>query len=163
MYNFLSDGAEYLAPKAAAAGKVNLEQIVRYLIGQRPDATSRQIVKDVFGLSKAIPGVGAKAAAKVGRFAGSIAPGITALANVADVADIVAGDDSLGNKVMDAAAMGIGGTAGAILGFGPLGASVGASAGKSISDATQYLFGGGKSAEERKLEEAIALLNGGRN
>ena len=28
MYNFLSDGAEYLAPKAAAAGKVNLEQIV---------------------------------------------------------------------------------------------------------------------------------------
>jgi len=161
MYDFLSDGAEYLAPRIKGAGKVNLETIVKYLIGQRPDAMQRQVVKDVFGLSKALPGVGAKAAAKVGRFAGTIAPGISALSNVADVADVIAGDDSLGNKVMDTAAMGLGGTAGALLG-GPLGASIGASAGKSISDATQYLFGGGESAEERKLREALALLQGGR-
>jgi len=163
MYDFLSDGAEYLSGQGKAAGKVNLEQLVKYLIGNRPDKMQREIVKDIFSTSKVIPGVGGKAAAKVGRFAGRIAPGLSALGNVADVADIIAGDDSFGNKAMDAVAMGLGGTAGAILGFGPLGASIGASAGKSLSDATQYLLGGGKSAEERKLEEALALLQRGRN
>ena len=57
--------------------------------------------------------------------------------------------------------MALGGTAGFFLG-GPLGASIGASAGKALSDGTQAIFGGGKSAEERKLEEALALLQGGR-
>ena len=41
---------------------------------------------------------------------------------------------------------------------GPLGASVGASVGKSTSDVVQNLFGGGKSAEQRKIEEAVKLL-----
>ena len=105
-----------------------------------------------------------KTAAKVGRFAGRLAPGISAIANVADVADIVAGGDNLGNKAMDTAAMGLGGAAGFFLGGGALGASMGASLGKVVSDGTQAILGGtfGQSPEERKLEEALALLKGGR-
>lgn len=107
--------------------------------------------------------------ARVARFAGSkaarnalravpvLSTGLVAL----DAADVVAGDDSIGNKLMDAAAMGIGGTAGFLLGGGPVGAMGGASTGKFLSDGAQYLFGGGKSAEERQLEEALLKLNGG--
>ena len=76
-----------------------------------------------------------------------------------DVADVIAGDDSLANKAMDATAMGLGGTAGFFLG-GPLGASLGAGLGKTASDGVQFLVGGGKSAEQRKLEEALMLLEG---
>ena len=79
--------------------------------------------------------------------------------NVLDVADVLGGGDSFGNKVMDTGAMAIGGGIGALMG-GPLGASIGASTGKMASDGLQGIFGGGKSAEERKLEEALALLNG---
>ena len=52
--------------------------------------------------------------------------------------------------------MGIGGTLGAA--GGPLGIAAGAGLGKMASDATQFIFGGGKSAEQRKLEEALKLL-----
>ena len=52
---------------------------------------------------------------------------------------------------------------GALGSFVPVvGTSLGIAAGKAASDATQFLFGGGKSAEQRKMEEALALLNGGR-
>ena len=54
----------------------------------------------------------------------------SAFQNVADVADIVTGEESLANKSMDVAAMGVGGAAGFALG-GPLGASIGASFGKT--------------------------------
>ena len=37
----------------------------------------------------------------------------------------------------------------------------GASTGKAVSDITQYIFGGGKSAEQRKMEQALAMLNRG--
>lgn len=93
------------------------------------------------------------------RFAGRALPVLGALQAVGDVGDIVLGDDSLGNKVMDTAAMGIGGTIGGVLGMGnPLLAAGGASLGKAASDGLQFLLGGGKSAEERKLEEALKLL-----
>jgi len=60
---------------------------------------------------------------------------------------------------MDATAMGIGGTIGGVLGMGnPLLIAGGASLGKGASDIIQNLVGGGKSAEERKIEEAIKLL-----
>jgi len=105
----------------------------------------------------------------VGRFAGSsigrgiarAIPGLSLLGNVTDVADIVAGDESFGNKAMDATAMTAGAAIGGVLGagvFSPLTASFGASAGKMLSDGTQFLFGGGKSPEERRMEEALALL-----
>ncbi len=158
----LSDGAEYLTSAGKSIRGTKLGDIIEYLIGNRPDATQRNVVKDVFSTSKAIPGVGPKAAAKVGRFAGRLAPGLSAVANVMDVADVIAGDESIGNKIMDTAAMGIGGTAGFLLGGGPLGASMGATVGKTISDGTQFLFGGGESAEDRKLREALALLQGGK-
>ena len=86
------------------------------------------------------------------------------LANVTDVADIVAGDESLGNKAMDAAAMGTGAAIGGVLGggiFSPLTASIGASTGKLLSDGTQWLFGDKKTPEQRKMELALAQLNGG--
>ena len=69
-------------------------------------------------------------------------------------------NQSLGNKAMDTVGMGIGGTLGFVLGGGPLGASVGASVGKTTSDGLQWLFGDKKTPEERKLEEALALLQG---
>ena len=54
--------------------------------------------------------------------------------------------------------MGIGGTLGAV--GGPLGAMAGASTGKMVSDATQWLFGDKKTPEQRKIDEALALLGG---
>ena len=136
-------------------------EMIQYILGNRPDLAQKAISKDVFGLTKLIPGVNNKAAAKVGRFAGRLAPALSAFQNVADVADVVTGEENLANKAMDVTAMGVGGAAGFALG-GPLGASIGASLGKTVSDGTQFLLGGGKSPEERKLEEAlIALKRGG--
>jgi hypothetical protein len=37
-------------------------------------------------------------------------------------------------------------------------AAGGASLGKAASDGLQFLLGGGKSAEQRKIEEAVKLL-----
>jgi len=103
----------------------------------------------------------------IGRFAGS-APVLTALKAVPaigaagaalGVGDIILGGDSVGNKAMDATAMTIGGVLGSV--GGPLGAAAGAGVGKSISDGIQFLVGGGKSAEQRKMEEALAMLRTG--
>ena len=54
-------------------------------------------------------------------------------------------------------------TIGGILGSvgGPLGTAAGVGVGKMASDATQFVFGGGKSAEERRMEEALLALRGG--
>ena len=94
------------------------------------------------------------------RFAGRALPVLGALQAVGDVGDIVLGGDSLGNKAMDAVGMGIGGTMGGVLGMGnPLLIAGGASVGKAASDGLQFLLGGGKSAEQRKLEEALITLN----
>ena len=130
-----------------------------YLIGNRPDPMQRQVIKDVHWLAKHIPGVSRGKALAVGKFAGRVAPALSAVGNVADVIDIATGDESFGNRAMDVVSMGAGGTIGGMIG-GPLGASVGASTGKAVSDGLQGLFGGGKSAEERKLEEALNLLQG---
>ena len=104
---------------------------------------------------------------KIGRFAATpkalmlakVGTGIGALGGVLGAADILAGNDSLGNKAMDTVAMGIGGTLGAV--GGPMGIAAGAGLGKMASDATQFVLGGGKSAEQRKMEEALAALRGG--
>ena len=61
---------------------------------------------------------------------------------------------------MDTAAMGIGGFLGAA--GGPVGMAAGAGIGKAASDGLQFIFGDKKSAEQRKLEEALAMLQGGR-
>jgi len=93
------------------------------------------------------------------RFAGKALPILGALGVATDLGDLVTGNESLGNKAMDATAMGIGGTIGAAVGLGnPLVAATGATLGKTASDGIQFLLGGGKSAEQRKLEEALQLL-----
>ena len=149
-------------------GATSIDDVLRYLSGKTTMGQTIPMLGQNLNFLTA-----GKLSKPIGRFAGSAMgrgiartiPGISAAVNVLDVADILAGDDSLGNKVMDTAAMGIGGTIGGVLGggvFSPLTASIGASTGKAISDGVQGLFGGGKSAEERKLEEALALLQGGR-
>lgn len=86
--------------------------------------------------------------------------GLGAVGGVLGAADVLAGQDSAGNKLMDSVAMGIGGFLGAP--GGAVGIAAGAGTGKMISDATQWLFGDKKTPDQRKLEEALALLNGGR-
>jgi len=73
--------------------------------------------------------------------------------------DLILGDESLANKGMDAALMTAGGVAGSVIPV--VGTALGATGGKMISDGLQFVFGGGKSPEERKLEEALALLQRG--
>ena len=152
-----------VAALASKAKGVNVDDLLKYLSGS---TTMKQTVP-MLGQNLNFVTAG-QFSKPIGRFAGSAMgrgiartiPGISAAVNLLDVADVVGGGDSLGNKVMDTAAMGIGGTAGAMLG-GPLGASIGASLGKTVSDGAQALLGGGKSAEQRKMEEALAALRGG--
>lgn len=118
------------------------------------------ISRDTAELLNAIPGVSKRGAIKVGQFAGRAAPLLSAVGNVADVADLVTSDDGLDNKAVDVLGMGLGGAAGFALG-GPLGASIGASLGKVATDGIQGMFFGG-TEKEKKLAEALALLEGGR-
>ena len=144
-------------------GATNVDDVLRYLGGK---ATQGQVMAETgktlnaLTLGKAPKTVGRMAGSKIGRGIARAVPALSALSNVGEVADIVAGDDSFGNKAMDATAFTAGGAIGGLLG-GPLGASVGASIGKTASDGIQGLVGGGKSAEERKLEEALIALRGG--
>ena len=119
--------------------------------------------KDVRWLASRVPGVSPQMAVKAGRFAGRAVPLLSAITNVTDVADIITGDESLANKAMDATAMTAGAAIGGVLGggvFSPLTASIGASTGKLISDGTQWLFGDKKTPEQRKMELALAQLQG---
>ncbi len=75
------------------------------------------------------------------------------------VGDLVLGDESLGNKAMDATAMTIGGMLGSAVPV--VGTGLGIAAGKMVSDSTQWLFGDKKSPEERRMEEALLALRGG--
>ena len=86
-------------------------------------------------------------------------PAFGAVGGVLGAADVIAGPDSGANKAMDATAMMIGGALGSV--GGPLGALAGAGAGKMASDVTQFLFGDRKTAEQRRMEEALAALRGG--
>ena len=160
----LSDGAEYLTPGARAARGITLDDLLNYLGGKPTQGqvmrSAGQFMNDVTFDNFSKP-IGKLVGSKVGRVAARAVPALSAVGNVMDVADVIAGDESFGNKVMDGGAMALGAVGGFMVG-GPLGASMGASAGKALSDGTQYLFGGGQSPEERKLQEALAQLNGGR-
>lgn len=87
-----------------------------------------------------------------------VVPGLNVLGAGLGVADVVAGDDSLGNKVMDTGAMTLGGILGAP--GGAIGVAGGMALGKGTSDALQWLFGDKKTAEQRELELALSLLGG---
>ena len=102
---------------------------------------------------------------KVARFAGGntahgllrAVPGLATAGALLSAGDVVFGNDSVGNKVMDTVGMGIGGVLG--MAGGPVGVAAGIQGGKILSDATQWLFGGGKSPEQQKLEQALQALN----
>ena len=85
-------------------------------------------------------------------------PVLGAVSGVMGAADVIAGPDSFANKAMDTAAMTIGGILGAP--GGPMGIAAGAGGGKMVSDSLQWLFGDKKTAEQRKMEEALAALGG---
>ena len=55
--------------------------------------------------------------------------------------DVLLGDESIGNKAMDVAAMGLGGAIGSAVPI--VGTGLGIAGGKVLSDLTQYLLGGG--------------------
>lgn len=97
--------------------------------------------------------------AKVGAAAKVLAPGLGALSGAMAVGDLITGEESGVNKTMDAAAMMLGGTLGSV--GGPLGTAAGVGLGKMASDSLQYLFGDRKTAEQRRMEEALAALRGG--
>ena len=149
---------------AARMAGMKMGDVGNLLIG-KDFATQSMIRKELARTVGMIPGVNTVNAAKfmannpIAKNALRAVPLIGAGIAVADVADVVAGNDSLANKAMDATAMGIGGTLGAI--GGPLGVMAGASTGKAVSDLTQWIFGDKKTAEQRKMEQALAMLNRG--
>ena len=120
--------------------------------------------RDIYSLAKGVPGLSARNAAKISRFAGRAMPLVSAGVVAMDLADIATNETSLLNKGMDATAMGVGATIGGILGgpAAPLTAMYGASIGKAASDGLQFLFGDKKSPKQRELENALAQLNAGR-
>jgi len=147
---------------------INVADALAFLGGQGfADGAQKSILSKLGG--QLLPGgAGGGPVGTLQRFAGSnlghgalrLVPGLATATAALGAADIVAGNDSFGNKVMDAGAMGLGGIAGGMMG-GPVGVAVGSSLGKGVSDATQAIFGGGKSAEERRMEEALLALRGG--
>ena len=155
-------------PQSKGTGmKAGAEAAVMFADGlfQRPAQAIQKGATKLLGT-----GVSTKAGpmAAISRFAASpaaltaakVGTGISALGGVLGAADVLVGQDSAANKVMDTTAMGIGGFLGAA--GGPMGMAAGAGIGKAVSDGAQFIFGGGKSTEERKLEEAlIALKRGG--
>lgn len=161
----LGHSADDLAQLVTQIKNTNVDDVLKFLGGKGfANKAQLELLQRLGGVGSGAGGIGSR----IARFAGGktahnllrtvpgIGLGITAL----DAADIVTNNTSLGNKVMDTAAMGIGGVMGSV--GGPLGAAAGASVGKMVSDGAQFLLGGGKSPEDRKLEEALALLNGGR-
>ena len=157
---------------AKKIGATNVNDVLRFLSGENFADSAQEKIRDhlIFDGKSAAKGAksGIVKVGPVARFAGSskaarnilrAVPGLSTALVALDAADVVAGPDSLANKAMDASAMGIGGTIGGIVGLGnPLAIATGAGLGKMASDATQFVFGGGKSAEQRKLEEAVKLL-----
>ena len=141
-------------------GATSVEDVLRFLGGAKFADDAQDAITGGIGRM----GGATKVGGKVGRMAGGKAarnvlravPGLSTALVALDAADVVAGPDSLGNKALDAAAMGLGGFLGSA--GGPLGVAAGASLGKGVSDIAQGIFGGGRSAEDRKIEEAIKLL-----
>lgn len=131
--------------------------------GQMIGALGKGLNTATFGMAPKT--VGRFAGGKIGRGLARVIPGLSIGLAALDAGDVITNDTSLGNKAMDTAAMGIGGTIGGILGGGILSvpaAAAGASTGKFVSDGLQYLFGDKKTPEQRRMEEALAMLQGGR-
>jgi len=164
--SFHTDPAQ-LASIIAKMKGISVDDALSFLSGK---ATVSPVVGEIGKMGNALTlgkmpkTIGRFAGSKIGRGLARAVPGLSIAGNVLDVADIITGDESFGNKAMDTAAMGLGAGVGAFMGAGvlsPLTASIGASVGKTASDGLQWLFGDKMSPEERKMEEALALLKAG--
>ena len=158
----IGHSADSLQALMQKIGATTFDDVLRYLGGKPTQAAlmadaGKTMNAMTFGQMPKT--VGRMAGSKIGRGIARVMPAVSLGVNVMDVADVVAGDESLANRGMDAAAMTIGGVLGAA--GGPLGASIGASTGKMLSDGTQWLFGDKKTPEQRKMELALAQLQGG--
>lgn len=156
----LDSALDSLKAGAKTAGKTNVDDIVQFLAGKNPKV-QRQILREIgrtFG-TKAMRFAGTN---PIMRGAMRAVPGVTAGLTALDVADVVAGNEGIGNKLVDAAAMTAGGVGGFLMGGGPMGAMVGASGAKALTDSLQRLTGTDKySEEQRRMEEALAMINRG--
>ena len=139
----------------------------RYLAGLDRN-TQMMLGRESGKLLGMVPGIKPEAAMRfalknpMAKGALRLVPGLSALGAVADTADVIAGDEGFGNKLADALAMITGGTAGFVFGGGPIGATVGAGGAKAGMDGLQRLLGTDKySEDQRKLEEALAMLQRG--
>ena len=143
----------------ATVGATTLDDVMRYL-GGKP--TMGQVMPEIgktlnFVTAGQMPKtVGRFAGSQIGRGIARSLPAIGALGNVFDIADVLAGDDGLGNKAADVLGMAAGGTLGFLTG-GPLGASLGASGGKALMDSIQGFMG---PSEEEQLRAALNDLRG---
>ena len=175
-YQGLLDSATGLGQAAVSEGTVQA------LLGQDPKLQMLLKTKLGKGLG-AVPGVNAHSAM---RFASNpltkralrFVPGMAAAGGVLGAGDVLFGGDSLANKAMDTAGMAAGawgglkgaaagaaagsvipviGTAGGAI----IGGLAGAGLGKAASDSLQWLFGDKKTAEQRRMEEALIALKGG--
>ena len=127
-----------------------------------PIAAGLQSLADKIPLNKGGATATRLAGSRVGSILSKALPVLGAVGAVADAGDIITNDTSAGNKIMDTAAMGVGGTIGGIVGLGnPFAIAGGASIGKLGSDSLQWLFGDKKTPEQRKLEVQLAMLGGG--
>ena len=170
IYDAYNAGGRFVdGPTALDKGRDVLKGLKNNKVAQRTgqylDDAAAPIAAGLQGLADKVPlGKGGAAASRmaggrVGQIISKGLPVLGAVGAVADVGDILTNNTSAGNKIMDTAAMGIGGTIGGVVGLGnPFAAAAGASLGKMASDATQFVLGGGKSPEQRRIEEALALL-----
>ena len=160
--DFVSNGSQFVDYRTKELGqqlgKASADDVLSFLLG-RNKGVQKEVTRQTAGLfGKNAYRMASKS--PVFQNMARVVPGLTAAVTALDVADVLAGDDSFGNKVIDAGSMALGGGAGLLLG-GPMGAMVGASGAKALSDSAQAILGGGKSAEQRRMEEALAALRGG--
>ena len=141
---------------ASPAGKKTLA-----VIDQAADPIQNLLMKgaDAIPLGRGGATATRMAGGAIGKAISRGLPVLGAVTAVGDVANLVTGQESLGNKGMDATAMAVGGFLGAA--GGPLGIAAGASLGKALSDGAQYLFGDKKTPEQRKMELALQQLQSG--
>ena len=111
----LGHSLDDLALLRSKIGGTTLGQVGSAMTGKFTPSAN-MATKDIYSLLKHTPGLNARNAAKVSRFAGRAMPLLSAGVVAMDLADIATNETSLLNKGMDATAMGVGATIGGILG-----------------------------------------------
>ena len=160
----VSPGSGALGRSARAVGELSVAELIARL-GSANDKAALLGATYLDDAARAVPAGFGKSA--ITRLAASpkalgvlkFAAPIAAVSAVPAAGDVLFGGDSAANKIMDGAGMTIGGILGSV--GGPVGAAAGAGIGKSASDGLQWLFGDKKTAEQRRMEEALMALRGG--